>query len=258
MLTFIDIHCHCLPGLDDGPANMADALNLCRSLVKDNIEFVIATPHQFGRFEGRNDASLIRKTANNLNRQLKNVGIPLTVLPGADVRVDERICSLLQNDTVLTLADRGKHILLELPHETFIDIGLLLKRLADLGISAIISHPERHPVLASRHEITSKWFDSGTYVQITAGSLLGQFGSAIQQVAWYFLKSGFAGIVATDAHDTKFRRPMMKAVFKLITEQLGEDIAKSLCIENPKRIIEGKEIEQVLFVEKKAEPRYKM
>lgn len=255
MLTFVDIHCHCLAGLDDGPANMTDALNLCRALVEDSIKTVVATPHQLGRFEGRNEADLIRKAVDKLNMQLQDASIPLTVLPGADVRVDERIPSLLRHDTVLTLADRGKHLLLELPHETFIDIEPLLRQLADFGISVIISHPERHPVLAAHPEIISKWSDFGTYVQITAGSILGQFGPAIQQAAWYFLESGLTGIVATDAHDIKFRCPMMKTVFKLITQKLGEDTARLLCIENPKRVIEGNEIEQVSFVAKSAKSK---
>lgn len=250
MLTFIDIHCHCPPGLDDGPANMTDELNLCRALVKDSIKIVVATPHQLGRFEGRNEADLIRKAVNKLNRPLQNIGIPLRVMPGADVRVDKRIRSFIQDDTVLTLADRGKHILLELPPETFINTEPLLRQLADLGINVIISHPERHPALVTQPELLSKWSDFGTYVQITAGSLLGQFGPGIQQAAWYFLESGFTGIVATDAHDIKFRCPMIKAVFKLITQKLGEDTARLLCIENPKRVIEGKKIEQASFAVK--------
>jgi protein-tyrosine phosphatase len=243
MQTFIDIHCHCLPGLDDGPVNRPDALALCRALVDDGIDTVVATPHQLGRFDGRNKAAQVRTAVKVLTRQLQDAGIPLTVLPGADVRVDERIPSLLRDNTVLTLADRGKHLLLELPHDAFIDIEPLLGQLADRRISVIISHPERHPVLAARPEIIAKWSGFGACVQITAGSLLGQFGPAAQQAAGYFLESGFTGIVATDAHDTKHRCPSMKAAFKWITQKLGQDAARRLCIENPKRVIEGKHIE---------------
>ncbi|MCD6388095.1 MAG: tyrosine protein phosphatase, partial [Desulfobulbaceae bacterium] len=178
MRTFIDIHCHCLPGLDDGPVNSPEALNLCRALVEEGIKTVVATPHQLGRFDGRNKAAQVRTAVDEWTGQLQEAGIPLTVLPGADVRVDERMLRLLQDDTVLTLADRGKYLLLELPHEAFIDIEPLIRQLADRRISVIISHPERHPVLAARPEIIAKWADLGTSVQITAGSLLGQFGPA--------------------------------------------------------------------------------
>lgn len=243
MQTFIDIHCHCLPGLDDGPAEMTEALDLCRALVEDGIDTVVATPHQLGRFDGRNHAAHVRGAVNQLTKQLLEAGIPLTVLPGADVRVDERIPRLLQDDTVLTLADQGKHLLLELPHEAFIDIEWLLRQLADRGLSVIISHPERHPVLAARPEIIAKWSGLGASFQITAGSLLGQFGPASQQAAWYFLQSSVAGMVATDAHDTKHRCPSMKAAFKLLSQKLGQDTAGWLCIENPKRVVEGKQIE---------------
>ena len=84
----------------------------------------------------------------SLNEMLKSNGIDLTVLPGGDVRVDERICQLLEADKILTLADGGKYILLELPHQVFLDIEPLLADLSSMGIQSIISHPERHPVLS--------------------------------------------------------------------------------------------------------------
>lgn len=242
MQQFIDIHCHCLPGLDDGPTNMADTFSLCRALVEDGIVTVVATPHQLGRFEGNIQAPLIRKAVDQLNRQLKESGILLTVLPGSEIRVDERICRLLQDDVVLTLADCRRHVLLELPYEIFIDIEPLLRQLDDLGIIAVISHPERQKVLAAQPEIVSKWSDFGVGVHITSGSILGLFGSAIQKAAWNFLNADCNCVVATDAHDTSCRGPVMTAAFELITQKLGKDAARKLCIENPSRIIEGKDI----------------
>ncbi|MBN1804570.1 MAG: hypothetical protein JW837_04920 [Sedimentisphaerales bacterium] len=236
---FIDIHCHCLPGLDDGPSQMAQSLALCQALVDDGITAVVATPHQLGRYSGINEAEKIRETVLAVNEQLKNNNINLSVLAGADVRVDERICQLLDADKVLTLADGGKYILLELPHEIFIDIEPLLVELASKDISAIISHPERHTGLIKNPNTLHKWLEHSCYLQVTAGSLLGYFGTIARGYGWELLSSGLASIVATDSHNLTSRGPCMREAFKHIKEQLGERFAKLVCIENPTRILQG-------------------
>jgi protein-tyrosine phosphatase len=239
---YVDIHCHCLPGLDDGPATMSESLSLCRALVNENISTVVATPHQLGRFSECNDAAQVREAVSALNEELKTNDIVLAVMPGADVRVDERTCKLLEEDKVLTLADGGKYILLELPHEVFIDIEPLLDELASVGIQAIISHPERHSGLAKKPDILAKWLECPAYLQVTAGSLLGCFGSAAEKFGWGLLNSGWASLVATDCHDLDGRRPCMKAAFKRINDRLGKTFARLVCIENPLRVLKGQDM----------------
>jgi protein-tyrosine phosphatase len=239
---YIDIHCHCLPAVDDGPDTMSDALALCRNLVDDDITTVIATPHQLGRFDNCNEAVQIREAVATLNKELKKNCVPLTVMPGGDIRVDERICKLLEADKILTLADGGKYILLELPHQNFIDIEPLLIELSSLGIQTIISHPERHYFLAKQPEILRKWRRHSNHLQITTASLLGKFGSMASETAWHFLSSGLAVLVATDSHDLNSRRPYMKAAFERISIKLGQSIASIVCIENPLRILKGQNV----------------
>jgi len=239
---YVDVHCHCLPGLDDGPATMSESLALCRALVVDGIPTVIATPHQLGRFSECNGAAQIREAVLALNEELKGNDIALRVVPGGDVRVDERICKLLEEDKVLTLADGDKYILLELPHEVFIDIEPLLTDLASMGILAIVSHPERHPGLAKNSDVLLKWLECSARLQVTAGSLLGYFGPAAQKIGWQLLSSGWVSLVATDCHDLDGRRPCMKAAFKCINDKLGETIAKLVCIENPLRVLRGQDM----------------
>lgn len=242
----VDIHCHCLPGVDDGPATISESLSLCRALVDDGATTVIATPHQLGRFTGLNEAGHIREQVTALKEQLKGNGINLNVVPGGDVRVDERICQFIEADRILTLADGGKYILLELPHEIFIDIEPLLVGLSTLGIRAIISHPERHPILArlggSARSVLLRWLARPAYIQVTCASLLGDFGAAAQQAAWRFLSLGWVCFVATDAHDLKGRRPRMKTAYHQIRTHFGERTARRVCIENPLRVLEGREV----------------
>src|SRR5256885_16502448 len=87
----VDVHCHCLPGLDDGPKDLAGAMDLCWALANDGITDVIATPHQLGRYDGRNAPTIVRSAVVELNSKLREAGVPLQVYPGGDVRVDERL-----------------------------------------------------------------------------------------------------------------------------------------------------------------------
>jgi protein-tyrosine phosphatase len=157
--------------------------------------------------------------------------------------VDERICQLLEADKILTLADGGRYILLELPHDVFIDIELLIGSLASMGVQTIVSHPERHRVLARDPKVLLKWLSRGAHLQVTGGSLLGEFGSTAYKAAWHFLDAGWVSFVATDAHDLAGRRPCMKTAFNRIGSELGDAVARKVCIENPLRVLEGRDIQ---------------
>jgi len=239
---FTDIHCHCLADLDDGPATMAESLALCRRLAEDDIATVVATPHQLGRFEGCNETARVKEAVSGLNESLRKSGVPLKVVPGGEVRVDERVCQLLRADKILTLADGGRYILLELPHHVFIDIEPLLTELASMGIQSVISHAEKIALLATQHQVLLGWLEHSAHLQITASSLVGDFGSKVQRSAWGFLTSGLARLVATDSHDINVRRPRMKAAFGRISTRLGKNLAHLVCIENPSRVVNGREI----------------
>lgn len=238
----VDVHCHCLPGMDDGPDTLDQALALCRSLTDDGITLAIATPHQLGRFDGRNSTAEIRRAVSDLNANLAEAEVPLAVAPGADVRVDERILAMLCSDTLGTLADGGKYLLLELPHETFIDLRPLLVRLRTSGIRAIVSHPERHAFLTTHPAAVDPWVEEGALLQVTAGSLLGQFGSGAERLGWRWLAEGVVALVATDAHDTGERRPRMSEAIDKIASRLGHAAARRTCVDNPLRVLRGEDL----------------
>ena len=191
--------------LDDGPADKLEALSLCRALVADGIRTVVATPHQLGRYEGRNSGPQIREAVEQLKQALAQVQIPLTILAGADVRLDERIPPLLESKEVVTVADAGRYLLLELPHEVFVDPIGLLASLAGIGVTAVITHPERHPFLVRQPHYVQRWAEYRPCLQITAASFGGGFGRLSQEAAWAFLQQPLPVLVATDAHDVTSR-----------------------------------------------------
>ena len=233
---------HCLPGLDDGPQTMTEALALCRALVADGIETAIATPHQLGLYDnGSTHAETIRESVGHLVEALAEQEIPLRVLPGADVRIDERLPALIEDNQVLTLAG-SRYLLLELPHDVFIDPTRTVVELADRGIRTIISHPERHKHIARQPAIAEPWLARGALLQLTAGSLIGREGATAEEASWYWLANGEAAFVATDAHNVSSRRPYMTAAATAIVQRFGYTVAQRVCRENPSCVLEDREI----------------
>jgi protein-tyrosine phosphatase len=226
-----DVHCHCLPGLDDGPADLAAALDLCRALVADGVTTAVATPHQLGRY--RNPAATVRAAVEGLTAALAEAEVPLAVLPGADVRVDDQLLDLLAAGEVLTVGDAGTHLLLELPHDVFIDPRHVIDALAAAGVTAVVTHPERHPAVIRRPELVLPWVERGALLQVTAGSLCGDFGRQARAAAWRLVDDGLAGLVAGDAHDAARRPPRMSAAIELVEERAGAAVARRLCLEVP-------------------------
>lgn len=238
----VDIHCHCLPCVDDGPNSMTEAVALCRALVDDGITTAVATPHQLGTYSGRNGAAQVRGAVETLQCELRGADIPLNVRPGADVRIDPKLVALLKSDEILTLADGHKYLLIELPHEVLINLQPLVAALVGEGVCPILSHPERHPVLMRQPLHLLAWLERGALLQVTAGSLIGDFGGEAERCAWDWLGSGLVSFVASDAHGIERRPPRMSEAAAAISRQLGHAVARRVCLENPLRVLRGEEI----------------
>ncbi|MAT70889.1 MAG: capsular biosynthesis protein [Planctomycetaceae bacterium] len=238
----VDLHCHVLPGLDDGPQTLDESRALCAALAADGIGTVIASPHQLGPYDLDNDGPEIRAAVVELSAALGD--LPLRILPGGDVRIDERLPQLVDEGQVLTVADAGTHLLLELPHSSYLDPLGTIEQLADRGIQTIMTHPERHRYLAQSQRRLAAWVDAGALLQITAGSLLGDFGRTARAVAWRLVDEGLAALVATDAHDTRRRPPRRTAARQLLAEAFSEDLAARLVDDTPQRILAGQWIKE--------------
>lgn len=235
----VDIHCHCLPGLDDGPPSVADAAKLCRSLAEDGITTVVATPHQLGRYDRENSAPRIRLAIADLTAVLNDEQIPLDLLPGGDIRVDERLERFLDSGEIATIADAGKYLLLELPHELFVDPVPEIEMLSGRGLQAIMTHPERYRYLHGSITRPQEWVAAGAVLQVTAGSLVGEFGQRAYDHAWQLIRAGLVALVATDAHDAIQRPPRLAAAIELLAQQLGHEATRTIAVDNPLRVIEG-------------------
>src|SRR5688572_1636299 len=235
----VDIHCHCLPGLDDGPRTIGDSVALCRALVADGFTDVIATPHMLGRFDGVNGGPHVRGIARQLQAALNAQRVPLKIHPGGEIRVDERIPKLLRDDQILTLADAGTHLLIELSTSSYIEPEGLLKHLTGAlpGVRMILAHAERYSPLQRDPAAAERWLAGGAVLQVNADGLLGAVGGAAVNAALDWIARGWASFIATDAHGTRTRRPRMMEAMQLIAKQFGHDVAARLCTENPLRVL---------------------
>ncbi|HTQ40707.1 MAG TPA: CpsB/CapC family capsule biosynthesis tyrosine phosphatase [Pirellulales bacterium] len=240
MENFVDIHCHLLPALDDGAKNIDESLAMARMAVADGIRAIVVTPHQLGGLSL--DGNTIRLKTNELRLQLQAANVPLEIYPGGDVRVEPDLLQRIQHGEVLTLADRQKHVLLELPHELFLPIDQLLKELRAAGMVGILSHPERNEGLLSHEKPLHDIVNQGGLLQITAGSLLGTFGGRIKHFAETLVEKGLVHFVATDAHGTQARPPLMRKAFERICQLADESTALDLCARHPADVVFGRDV----------------
>ncbi len=235
---FVDIHCHLLPGVDDGAPTLDDALAMAEMAVADGIGTIVATPHQLGNYT-KNSGSMVRAAVERFQQTLSERRIPLRVLAGGDVRLEPDLVRKIRSGDVLSLADRRRHVLLELPHEIYVPLERPLAELAAAGIVGVLSHPERNRGLLGQPDLVCPLVRRGCLMQVTAGSLTGIFGPQVQRFSEYLLKQGLVHFVATDAHGTGKRRPVLRGAFDRVTELVGREAALALFCRNPAALVAG-------------------
>jgi protein-tyrosine phosphatase len=247
---FIDIHCHLLPGIDDGPKDWKASLAMAQTATDAGIQTIVATPHQLGRYE-KNTAERIVTLTTDVQRRIHDAGLPLKVLPGADVRIQEDLPELVEQGRILTLGNpksenRNSFLLMELPHEQALPLGRLLYRLQSQGITAILSHPERNKHLQENPEILRPWVQQGCLIQVTTGSITGDFGREAVRVSRWLFRENLVHLVATDAHNVTDRPPAWRSAFARICQWEGRQRANEVFKRNPAAVVAGRPVEAPL------------
>jgi protein-tyrosine phosphatase len=235
---FVDIHCHLLPGLDDGASDRGEALAMAEMAVADGIGTIVATPHQLGN-HAKNSGDAIRAAVVDFQRLLTEKRLPLRVLPGADVRIEPDLPQRIRTGQVVTLGDCRRHVLLELPHDVYLPLDRLLAELAAARLVGILSHPERNRGILNQPSVLRPLVERGCLLQVTAGSLTGTFGSQVRKLAISLVEQGLVHIVATDAHSTNSRPPILRQAFEQLEELAGEKVALDLCCHHPAAVAAG-------------------
>jgi protein-tyrosine phosphatase len=207
---FVDIHCHILPGLDDGSPDMPTSIAMARIAVADGTTAVVATPHWL-EDEHEVASDVIRQAVKDLQTELDRQSIPLIIYPGCEALVCPDLPRRVQQGDVMTVADHGKYLLLELPFEdlpTYVDDVIF--KLQVQGITPILAHVERYACVQRDHALAVKWSDRGVLLQVNADSLARGRGREYE-TAQDLIDRGIPVIVASDAHDADRRAPTIGA-----------------------------------------------
>lgn len=231
----IDIHNHLLPGIDDGAQSLDEAVALARAAVANGITHSVCTPHiHFGRFDNTRDT--ISKAFQQLRTALQQGNIPLTLGHAAEVRFDVELMNWIAEGTLPFLGSwqGDKVLLLEFPHgEMPMGAERLSQWLIEQGVRPMIAHPERNKGLMRNPERLKPLLQQGCLVQLTAGSVIGAFGSRAEELALDILAADAATVIATDAHHIKRRPPLLREAFERVSKLHDENTARRLMHDNP-------------------------
>jgi len=246
----VDLHCHILPGLDDGPANMEESMAMAESAVADGITHVVATPHSSNEyFFG---FAHVRQLRDELQAK---IGDRLKIATGCDFHLNPENLESLRKDARQYCINQRDFLLVEFNEFSIppaMDQTLHVIQLA--GVQPVITHPERNGILRSRPERLKKWVRQGCFAQVTGGALTGGFGAGSQQDALRWIGEGLIHFVASDAHNTRTRPLRLQPAYNVVLDQFGEEKARALFHDNPLAAFEGRQLPHVPEVEDELAP----
>jgi len=231
-----DLHTHILPGVDDGAADLGEALAMARAAVADGIRHMAATPHVFRSATVLNPTDQRARVAA-LQCALAEQDIPLSITAGAEMPLLVALPAQIDAGQYLTIND-SRYLLVELPYFGLPgDLANLLWQVQARGLVPILAHPERNADLQRGLRQLSRLVERGLRLQITAASLEGLFGPEAQRTARHLLQEGLVHAIASDAHPADLRLPRLSKAATLAAEIVGAEGAQRLVSENPAAIL---------------------
>ena len=229
----IDIHSHILPEVDDGPKTWETCVAMCRMASDDGITHMVATPHANDRYHY--DREYLEQLAAHLQEL---VGDSLQILLGCDFHLSyENVQDALAHPARYVIGGT-RYLLVEFSNFSIPQqITDSFAKLADHGITVIVTHPERNPILREHPQRIGEWAEQGCVVQVTGSSLTGFWGERSRRAAQWLLEHQSVHVLATDAHDTVKRVPILSTAREAAAEICGEEVAEALVEGNPRAII---------------------
>jgi protein-tyrosine phosphatase len=229
----VDIHSHILPEVDDGPKSWDVSAAMCRAAAADGITHQVATPHANDRYHY--DREYLKGLVAHL-QQL--AGESPKILLGCDFHLSyDNLQDAFSNPTRYVIEDT-RYLLVEfsnysIPQHT----SDSFMKLANCGMTPIITHPERNPILRENPQMVLEWAEQGCVVQMTGSALTGFWGDRTRRVALWLLEHQAVHVLATDAHDTEKRIPILSSARDEAVKLCGRDVADALVEANPRAII---------------------
>jgi len=242
-LAVIDLHCHILPGLDDGAESLEIAMDMALLAWQNGTDVIAATAHccrpdQEGVLSLRRYAEKLQL----LHDALRSMNCPLRLVTGMEVFATPELPELLRRKQLISLANT-RYMLLEFYFDedpAFMEYSF--HSLMEQGYTPVVAHPERYDAVQRDPELVADWFDLGYIIQLNKGTILGRLGGGAQRTAWWLLRRGLAHVVASDAHTAVRRNPNLASVRDSIGQEISWTYAELLLEENPRRILNGEDM----------------
>jgi protein-tyrosine phosphatase len=235
----IDLHCHLLPEVDDGASSIEASIELLNIAINDGIKHMVFTPHMYPTRYNNTQSSLV-KSFDIFQKHLAKQQLDITISLGAEVRLCSEILDLYSKNQLSYIGrwQDKKVILLEFPHNA-IPPGSenLISWLLDKNIIPMIAHPERNKAIMNDINKLTPFIELGCLFQLTAMSVTGAFGKGAYTIAHTFLRNNWAHVIASDAHNSLHRPPILSKAYQFVVENYSEQLAQELFSANPHYII---------------------
>jgi len=237
----VDLHCHILPGLDDGAKTIEESLAMAESAIADGITHVIATPHASTEY-----AFDYRRVSSACEDLKSKLGDRLHLATGCDFHLNPENLAELKKSPAQFCLNQKDYLLVEFNEFSIPPaIDQMIHHLQLAGLRPIVTHPERNGILRAKPDRLAQWVRVGCYSQVTAGSLLGVFGPGAKSDSVSWIARGLVHFVSSDAHNTKSRPLTLRPAFEFVASRFGEEIAQALFVDNPLAAFEGRALPYV-------------
>ena len=234
---YVDVHCHLLPGVDDGVADWDESLECLHLAKREKVSTILVTPHIHpDRYP--NKPAALRAAFSEWRDRAVGLGFELHL--GSEVFFRPDLASQYEKGALLAMGESGRYLLVELPlllrppgvAQTFFELQLA-------GVEPVLAHPERYPYAAENIDRLEPLASSGVPFQVTSHSVVGIFGAKIQRAAFAMLERGWVAVMASDAHSPGGRAPLFREAVRVLSRRHGKEAARRLAVENPRRIVAG-------------------
>jgi protein-tyrosine phosphatase len=239
LTSLFDLHCHIIPGVDDGSPDLETSLAMAQMSASEGVRVIACTPHILpGVYD--NTGPDIRSRVQTLQSHLDAAGIDCRLVVGCDAHIARDLVGKLRSGLVLSIHD-SRYVLVEPPHHFLPpNVDRLFFDLLAAGYVPVLTHPERMCWADHNDDLLHRLIQSGAWMQVTAGSILGGFGQRAKRRAEQMLSQGWVHIVASDAHNTEHRPPTMGQAFRALCDLVGFDEAENLVKVRPGAILENR------------------
>lgn len=238
MVPLVDMHCHLLAGLDDGPRTMEAALEMCALAHQEGVRLMAAGAHQNERWP-KVTPPVIRDAVRDLEKALHDSGIPMAVFPCAEVMAHPRTVEHWQEEKLLSVADRGQYMLLEMPHGVFVDLMPTVQRLRQCGVRPILAHPEREERFLHEPGEIEALIDAGCVVQVSGHSVTDPASLADERALQDWFRRGIVHVLGSDGHSPHRRPPRLAGAYRRISDWVSPAHADQIASGNGLAIVHG-------------------